>query len=715
MKGGETLEDGKMTESEWVSKVDELLKTGEDYANRKQMIINLNYYVSNQWIGWDNTARSVRSLPQDGQERITHNVIQPRVMTKLAKQTKNRIKYDVVPDTNDEDRAETAKAATKFLHVWWDEQEVDLKTRDSFLYGNVDGWCAAKVFFDAEAGEDITPGEEDPGYEDDQKPIHTGEIKMRICNPLTLYIDPAATTEDEIRWIVEEKPRDVDYIKETYGKEVSPDDTVTYAPSFDITNNNLGNLGGDFASRKNKRMAMVRELWMKPCKKYPGGLKITTTRAEFLDKDEKAGDLPYVLFGDIPIPGTVKYKSFIENMLPIQRSLNISLTMFATNMKKMGGTKWAIPLGSNVDEEELNDEISGIIHYNATAGGKPERIPGAEIPNGFDRLIEYYNRLIDDMSGAREITTGRLPAGLDTASGLSLMVEQENEKLAVNSQNYERGMKKVLKRVLKLMKKHYTEERMGRILGPDNQIELVSFTGSDLSGEEDINIVQGSSLPEMKSAQQDRIMSLWGAGAIVNKEGTPDANAFLKLMGLGDANELFEQNQLDENKSKMENKIFAEMAENEQMVMEVMQYTNDQQQYQALIQQAQMAGINPEAIPKPPAIPGAPIVRDFYDHDIHIYNHNMFRKSSEYEELPPEMQAFVDAHVQEHIDYLQAPIIAQQQAEQAAVQQEQEGKSKEATEQHGRAVELKSMDNQSKMQSEQMKAQTALQTAGMRQ
>ena len=47
---------------------------------------------------------------------------------------------------------------------------------------------------------------------------------------------------------------------------------------------------------------------------------------------------------------------------------------------------------------------------------------------------------------------GRLPAGLDTYSGLSLMVEQENEKLAVSSQNYEHGMKRLLQRVLLLMK-----------------------------------------------------------------------------------------------------------------------------------------------------------------------------------------------------------------------------------------------------------------------
>ncbi|WP_339317929.1 phage portal protein [Paenibacillus sp. FSL R10-2734] len=699
--------ENKLTESEWISKVDEMLKTGEDNSTRKQILINLNYYLSNQWIGWDGASRTVRALPHDGQERITHNVIQPRVMTKLAKQTKNRIKYDVTPDTADQTRIEIAKAATKFIHAWWDTEDMDLKTRDIFLNGNVKSYCAAKVFFDSESGDDIRPSEGDPGYEEwkeaGENPLNTGEIKLRVCDPLTLYIDPSATTDDEIRWIVEEKPRDIDYVNDKYGKEVTADETVTYAPSFDISG------GSNDTTRKNKNMVMVRELWMNPCKKYPKGLKVTTTRTEFLDIDENAGDSPYILFGDIPIPGSVKYKAFIESMLPIQRGLNIALTMFSTNMKKMGATKWSVPLGSGVDEEDLNDEISGIIYYNAASGGEVKRIPGADVPNGFDRIIEYYNRLIDDMSGAREIATGSLPAGLDTASGLQLMVEQENEKMAVNSQNYERGMKKVLKRVLRLMKKHYTEERMSRILGPDNEIELVSFMGSDLSGEEDINIVQGSSLPEMKSAQQDRIMTLWNAGAIVTKEGAPDPSTFLKMMGLGDSTELFEQNQLDENKSKMENKTFLKMAEDEQVQMML--------QAQQKFMQAQQEGFDPSqmGMQPPPPIPGAPIVRDFYDHEIHIYNHNILRKSSDYEGLPPAMQQLIDAHVAEHEAALQEPIIAQQQAEAEAQQAEQESKSNEASAQHDRALELKSMDNQSKVQSEQIKSQTALQAAGMRQ
>ncbi|MDG0791922.1 hypothetical protein OMP38_14475 [Cohnella ginsengisoli] len=541
--------------------------------------------------------------------------------------------------------------------------------------------------------------------------IHTGEIRCRICDPLTLFIDPAATTDDEIRWIVEEKPRDIDYVKEKYGKEVQADENVSYAPSFDVTQQYSNGID---ATKKNKHMVMVRELWMKPCKKYPNGLKVTTTRSEYLDSDENAGEIPYIIFGDIPIPGSVKYKAFIEAMLPIQRNLNIMLTMMATNMKKMGSTKWLVPLGSNVDEDQLNDEISGIIEYNASNGGAVQRVPGADLPNGFDRVIEYYNRMIDDMSGAREVSQGRLPAGLDTASGLQLMVEQENEKMAVNSQNYERGMKKLLKRVLRLMKKHYTEERMGRILGADNEIELVSFTGSDLSGEEDINIIQGSSLPEMKSAQQERILTLWDKGAIVNDQGQPDSNTLLRMLGLGDSNELFEQKQLDENNSKMENKQFEDTNQDPQAQELVAQYLAEWQAFNMNTQELAMQGVqNPQLPPQP--IPGMPKVWDSDDHTVHLYNHNLFRKSSVYrQELTDQMRALVDMHVQQHIDAINAPAQAEMQQQAAAAQEQQAAQAEEADKQHQRALEMKQVDNQAKANSEALRANTALQTAQMK-
>ena len=693
-------------------KVDELFRNSENWADIRQIMVNTNYYLGNQWIGWNSVQRRLIILPLDaGQERITLNKIRPRVTTLLAKHTKNKIKFDVVPGSKEQQDVDTAKAADKYLHVMWNELDFSGKTRDIFLNMLVKKRCWVKTWFDASAGEDITPREGERGYEvwskGDKKPLHKGVIRARVCDPLTIFADPAATCEEEIRWIIERKARDVDEIYEEYGVKVTPDATIDYLNAYDITKINSDGIGMNEVARQ-RNMALVYELWYRPCKKYPKGAKITVCNGQELDYNEASGELPYTVFGYIPVPGTLLYDAIVTDMIPVQRNINIKRSMIATHAKRVGNNLWLNPVGSGVDEEMMTNEIGGIIDYTPINGAKPERVEAPNIPNFYDRDLANDAVDMDDMSGAREVSQGRMPAGLDTLGGLEIMVEQENEKLTVAAQEYERGMKKVMQRILRLIKMHYTEERQGRLLGEDNEIEIVSFNGSDLTGFEDINVVQGSSLPEMKAAQQERIMLMWNSGAIVKKDGTPDSVKLLRLMGMGDSTELFEQHALDENNAKMENKQFEDMVNNPQMIAAIDQYIAD---YRLYMQTAH--GASPEMIgqlPTPPLPPGVPDIWDSDDDEVHIFIHNTFRKTSRYRSLPPQIRLMVDLHYQKHVDRLEAPMRAQQ----AAMAAEQEAQAQEADKGRQHQTEMKRMDQAANLEREAIKAETQLLTTAAR-
>lgn len=710
----ETANEGQSkpkSKEEMISYVADRIKEGTNWVERRQMIVNLNYYAGNQWIVWNNQQRSVSAAPNpSNQERITHNILAAKVLAKLAKQIKNRIKYEVAPDSNSQDRIETAKAATKYMSVWWDEQEMDLKTRDVHLNNNVKGWSVLKVVFDNQQGDDITPDNIDANGQR----IYTGVITCTLNDPLTMYVDPSATTDLEIRWAVEEKPKDVDWIFAKYGVKVSPEPNINYMSNYDVLQTNSSGLSTMSTNKKTPNMALVRECWIAPCKEYPEGAKITCTQGTFLDFNDKAGNMPYFIFGDIPVPGTVKYRAFLQDMLPIQRTINIAKTMMATHMKRMGNSMWAVPIGSDVDEEMLTNDEGGMFYFNGS-NGQPMRVAPNDIPSFFDRIIALMQRDIDDMSGVRELSGNALPAGLDTASGLALMVEQENEKLAVTSQGYERQMKRLLRHVLQLMKKHYTEERQAKILGENNEVEIISFRGSDLSGHEDINIVQGSTLPEMRSAQEDRIMMLWRSNAIVDDNGAPDSKKLLKLMGMGDSKELYEMDRLDENKAKLENKQFEAM-QDPKMFQAVNMVNQQREQIKQMQQQQQMMaqnqGIAPDAIqamnqPLPPPPNFIPYVRDFQNHQLHIYNHNLFRKTTDYDNLPPQAQKMVDAHIAEHEQFIQQA--AQNVPPPPEVQAEQE-KNNIEKEKNQQAAQL----NQAKLQQKDKSDEQRIQLEFMR-
>ncbi|SFE74331.1 hypothetical protein SAMN04487969_10641 [Paenibacillus algorifonticola] len=653
-------------------RVDLLFRSAENWTDIRQQLVNINYYLGNQWIGWNSGERRVQAMSQQaGETRVTRNKIRPRIMTLLAKHIKNKLKFDVIPGSKDQTDIDAAKAADKYMHVLWQELDLSRKTKDMFLYMLIQKRCWVKTWFDSEVGIDLTPNEDELGYEEwvkgGGKSVNEGAIRARVCDPLTIFADPAATTEEEIRWIIERKARDVDEIYEEYGVQVSPDANIDYLNRYDIAKMSTDGAGAH-SNRGLQNQAVVYELWYKPCKRYPAGAKITVCNGQELDYSENSGELPYQLFGYIPIPGSIQYDAIVTDMLAPQREINVLRSMVATHARRLGNSMWLNPLGSGVDEEELTNEIAGIISYNPINNAKPERIHAPDIPSFYSQELLQNAIDLDDMSGAREVSQGRLPAGLDTLGGLELMVEQENEKLAVASQNYEQGMKKVMQRILRLLKAHYTEERQSRLLGEDNEIELISFSGSDLTGFEDINIVQGSSLPEMKAAQQERVMTMWGAGAIIKKDGTPDTAKLLRLMGMGDSTALFEQEALDSNNAKLENKAFEDLQNNAEFMRMLNMYN---EQTQIIQQQLQQAGIPQEqwAPYMPPKPPDVPNLWDSDDDEVHLYVHNTFRKSGRYREMPTELRSLVDQHYEEHVSRLNAPLLEKQALAEAKQQQ----------------------------------------------
>ena len=108
----------------------------------------------------------------------------------------------MVPDSNDETRIEIAKATSKFLKYWWEQTGIHRKTRDIFLNNGVKAGVPQKcilmrklVRYYARKGS---------CFEEEMGSLYTGEIRCRICDPLTLYVDPGAEMDEEIRWMWKE-------------------------------------------------------------------------------------------------------------------------------------------------------------------------------------------------------------------------------------------------------------------------------------------------------------------------------------------------------------------------------------------------------------------------------------------------------------------------------------------------------------------------------
>jgi hypothetical protein len=702
-----------MKDQDSVSFIKEKSEEGEDWAVLRQVQINRSFYKGQQWISWDKIQKRV-FVPElrPGEKRYTFNKIKPAVLTLLAKLCKNRVKLEVRPDTNDIKRIEMAKGGLKYLHYQWQRDEMDRKTRRLKMHMLIDGNPALMVYVDKTKGKDI-PIPEDLELDEDMKlPTKSGEIVTIVCDQLSIKVDPSAEDITEIRWAMREYPEDVDVIMEEWGAEVEAEDNLTMRQSYEFS---LGSEG----QKKFKNMAMVRDYWELPCPKYPNGRRIVVAGDKELLKDENdPGEFPFIFFPAIPVPGRAVGDGVVSDLTTPQRSYNVKRTAEARILEEMGNPLWMVPTNSVPDQNDLVNAIGGVVEYTPIGGMKPDRAPGVEPGAGWQAAMERDEADIEDMSGAHEISQGATPRGNNTLGGLQLQLEQDETKLSLLVQSYEDGMKEWGSKVLRLIKRHFPEEQQLSIVGENGEIEAFTFNGAELEEIElSVDVVPGSSMPTLKAVHDQKVMEMWGAGMFTDpKTGMPDVRKVVRMLGESIANDYFDDTEQHENKALMENRLWQNAFGDPRVSAILSQYAMAVQQYQMQAQQVQMQGADPEMMglqpPQPPM--KLPVVRDFYDHQTHIEMHNRYRLTEEYDNLPPELQMLVDMHVQEHIDALNAPMIAEQQAMMAQQQADEEAKTQEADANHQRQVEMKQIDQQHQAQMQQMKGDAALMQASMR-
>lgn len=688
---------------ELVKLVDERKEAATNWRVIKQIQVNRSFFRGDQWISWDAVKRTVFVPPMDASERrYTYNKIKPLILTLLAKLTKNQAQLEVLPDTNDDDRIEIAKAGYKYLKYQWHEDRMNHKTNRLKLHMLIDGMPALKVFADKSKGETI-PIEIDEDLaaelEIDQMPSKTGKICTLVVDQMQLYIDPSAEDIEDIRWVVHEFPKDVDDIEAEYGVEVEAED-IQMRTSFDLTFNTD-------AKKRFINHAMVREYWEWPSAKYPNGRKITTAGGQLLDHSEEPGENPWIFFPMIPNLGSAIADGYVKDLTTPQMSYNIKRTAEAKTLEEMGSGKWLVPINSIEDEGEITDEIGGIVHYTPVQNHKPNRENGIEPGNGWQNAMQRDESDMEDISGVREVSQGSVPSGVDTYGGLQLLVEQDETRLAIAVQSYEEGIKKWGEKVLRLVKKHFPEEQQLRIVGENGEIEAIEFSGADLSGNEVVDVVPGSSMPEVRAVKEAKIFQMWSAGMFQDpRTGVADIRKVTRLLGQSVASAYFDDVELDENKAKSEQKQWESLFSDPEIVSQITEYQKNMQMYQQAAQQIQEQGGQP---PPPPelSIP-LPKVREFYDHEAHLTVHNRFRKSEFYDDLPPELQAIVDEHCAEHEQALMAPQMQQQEQEMMIQQQQEQAKAEEISANREHQLLMKQIEEQSSLQREAMKAEASI-------
>jgi hypothetical protein len=518
---------------------------------------NLLYVLNRQWIYWDNrkgwvdkrlakwiprpvtnkcaeTAQSIRALFDSVQLGV---IVRPvgsdpsNVMTaELADDMGPLIhaEHDMDRQLRLSDFNLTVYGNT-FIHPWWDTNpqrgtiviphEMCAQCGETFAPGALTPptaptcpKCGGTTFVDAadESGEPITTA------------VPQGRGQTDVCSPFEIFVPLIYTDFSDIpglmrgrfrpkRWYEANLP---DFAKKIKWETMPADRSLQLLKSVSTQSDytNAQNQGSGVGEMGQVEGTSEFELWMKPCEDWPDGLVARMAGNDVLiTKDDeglpgplplktKTGEriFPWIHTGFETFGGRLWARSPIDLIIQKQDMLNQLDSFTQLIIQRTANPVWLEPKGAEV--RALNGEPGLIVKWNPMSIGgtlaKPERIPGQEVPQSITIIRQQIIEDIEQSTATYDILKGAKPAGVNAFSSLQLLVERSQSRFSMVLASRGEAYRDWYRIALEMERQYGPALRTASVLGPNRTWTIQSFQNSQLQGDVEIVVEDGSQAPK---------------------------------------------------------------------------------------------------------------------------------------------------------------------------------------------------------------------------
>ncbi len=570
-----------------VSELEELYRraAGSRRSFEPDMYLNLAYFSGYQWCNFS-AGRLNRPAIDPRRDLVTDNRIMPVVGHFTARKVKNKPQFVTTPFSADDADVEAASIGEKILEGDWDYLDLQQKLFDANLWADVAGDGFWKVYWDSTIGDQedfvIGPGGKPLVHPVDQTPLRAGEVGplldqadpntgmplmppelladattktlaigdvcVEVITPFEVFPDPLATSMEDLEWIIEEKVRSVNYLKQRYpqtadGKEFVP------TPDADvrggITESRLGGPAWLDTEARYKGVKLY-EYWCRPNVEHPKGKRCVWANSTLLVEEEPFDPMPYVRFASVSVPGRFWSKGITSFLRGPQTSLNKLLTQIEENAKRIGNPALMASREASVEYEGVPGER---ISFSSTVpDAVPQYLIPPPVPAYMENQIERIFQSINEISGIHEVSKAQVPTGVTAASAINLLQEQDDTRIGPQIQAMERALEKAGSKILKLRAEFNTDERTIRLVGEDGDWDIFAFKGAMLGKDPQVQVQAGSAMPRSKAAKQAAMFQLLELAFQYIPEALDPRNMrkFFKDFEVGSLDRLFENVSNDE-------------------------------------------------------------------------------------------------------------------------------------------------------------------------
>lgn len=501
-----------------------------------QWQLNANFVIGNQYcrIG---AHGDVEDTEKDyyWQEREVFNHLSTIVETRLAKLARVRPKMSVLPASNDEGDIKTAKVSSKILASACAKLEMDELISKATMWSELTGSAFYKIGWNNLGGKCV-------GADEQGKPVFEGEISVDVCPPYEIFPDSLVCGSlDECNSIIHAKAVHVEDVFAIWGKKVKPESTdVVALDGIGV----IGGLGLASAIAKVGRESkedrvIVIERYTRPTVKKPNGELVIVAGNQLLYYGELPYEngvdgqrtFPFVQQNSLNRAGSFFGSCMVERTIPIQRAYNAVKNRKHEFLNRIAMGVLAVEDGS-VDTENLETEglSPGKILVYRQGSNAPRFMSPGSVPADF--TVEEQRLLSEfvDVSGISEIMrSSSVPSTVTSGVAIQMLVEQDDTRLAVTAENVKRAIRKTAKQMLRLYRQFASETRLSRCVGDSGDIELISWSASDVSCD-DIRFDTENEINSTIATKQSLMFDLLKAGLLHDENGKINAQTRYKIL-----------------------------------------------------------------------------------------------------------------------------------------------------------------------------------------
>lgn len=495
--------------------------------------LNMNFVNGRQYCGVDRTGEIVEEESRYfWQVKRVFNHVAPLVDTRLAKLSRIRPALAVRAASDSESDRHSAALASAILSAAQEDGNVDGVVSQATVWSEVCGTAFYKVVWNGEGGALV-------GVTDDGRRVREGNVKVVALSPFEIY--PYSLYEEELAAqpsVIHAKALPVADIAAAYGVKLVGRDLSEFAPSELHSCSNMPQI-----TQETRGYELVIERYCRPTEDLPdgrltvvaGGRLLFDGALPYLNGENGARGYPFVKQIALPQAGRFFGNSVVERLIPVQRAYNAVKNRKHEFLNRLAMGTVTVEDGS-VDVDELAEDglVPGKILVYRQGSTPPELMSAGSVPEEFWKEEESLLSEFTKIAGTGDLSDNATSyTGITSATGLQLIIEQDEERLNVSYQSVKQAMKEIGRHILRLYRQFATDVRLMKYAGERGGLDVFYFKGSDITSD-DVVLEADSDLNLSPAQRRSAILELLDRGLFADADGKLSASAknrVLELLG----------------------------------------------------------------------------------------------------------------------------------------------------------------------------------------